>query len=55
MKQFRTILNFELKSYFKNKVFFGITIALVVLIVAVMFFPNIMTFFKSDDGSEEPE
>lgn len=55
MKQFRTILNFELKSYFKNKVFVGITIALVVLIVAVMFFPNIMTFFKSDDGSEQPE
>ena len=55
MKQFRTILNFELKSYFKNKVFVGITIALVVLIVAVMFFPNIMTFFKGDDGSEQPE
>lgn len=55
MKQFRTILNFELKSYFKNKVFVGITIALVVLIVAVMFFPNIMAFFKSDDGSEQPE
>ena len=55
MKQFGTILNFELKSYFKNKVFVGITIALVLLIVAVMFFPNIMAFFKSDDGSEQPE
>ena len=55
MKQFRTILNFELKSYFKNKVFVGITIALVVLIAVVMFFPNIMAFFKSDDSSEQPE
>lgn len=51
MKQFKTILNFELKSYFKNKVFVGITVALVVLIAAAMFFPNIMAFFKSDDGA----
>ncbi len=52
MKQFKTILNFELKSYFKNKVFVGITVALVALIAAAMFFPNIMAFFKSDDGAE---
>lgn len=52
MKQFKTILNFELKSYFKNKVFVGITVALVLLIAAAMFFPNIMAFFKSDDGAE---
>lgn len=52
MKQFKTILNFELKSYFKNKVFVGITVALVLLIAAAMFFPNIMEFFKSDDGAE---
>lgn len=55
MKQFKTILNFELKSYFKNKVFVGITVALVVLIAAAMFFPNIMAFFKSDDGAEQEQ
>lgn len=55
MKQFKTILNFELKSYFKNKVFVGITVALVVLIAAAMFFPNIMAFFKSGDGAEQEQ
>ena len=55
MKQFKTILNFELKSYFKNKVFVGITVALVVLIAAAMFFPNIMAFCKSDDGAEQEQ
>lgn len=55
MKQFKTILNFELKSYLKNKVFIGITAAAVVLIAAAMFFPNIMAFFKSDDGAEQEQ
>lgn len=55
MKQFKTILNFELKSYFKNKVFVGITVALVVLIAAAMFFPNIMAFLRSGDDSEQQE
>lgn len=55
MKQFGTILNFELRNYFKNKVFVGITIALVVLIAAAMFFPNIMAFFQSDDSAAGQE
>ena len=55
MRQFKTILNFELKSYLKNKVFIGITAAAVVLIAAAMFFPNIMAFFKSDDGAEQEQ
>ncbi len=51
MKQFGTILKFELKSYFKNKVFVGVTIFLVALIAVVMFFPRIMEAF--DSGEEE--
>ncbi|MBO5303665.1 MAG: ABC transporter permease [Lachnospiraceae bacterium] len=53
MKQFGTILKFELKSYFKNKVFVGLTIALVALIAVLMFFPKIMTAFDSDDSETE--
>ena len=48
MKQFGKILNFELKSYFKNKVFVGITIFLVVLIAVVMCFPRIIAAFGDD-------
>lgn len=48
MKQFGTILKFELKSYFKNKVFVGITIFLAVLIAAVMFFPRISGLLAKD-------
>lgn len=53
MKQFGTILKFELKSYFKNKVFVGLTIALVALIAVVMFFPRIMTSFENDESVAE--
>ena len=42
MKQFWTILKFELQSYLKNKIFVGITVLLVGLIAVVMFFPSIM-------------
>ena len=41
MKQFKTILKFELLNYIKNKVFVGITIFLVAAIAVVMFFPYI--------------
>lgn len=41
MNQFGTILKFELLSYLKNKTFLGITIFLVVVIAAVMFFPRV--------------
>ena len=52
MKQFSKILKFELKSYFKNKAFVGITIFLVLLIAVVMFFPRISALFKSDDTTD---
>ena len=41
MKQFGTILGFELKHYLKNKIFVGITLVMIVLITGVMFFPRI--------------
>lgn len=53
MKQFRTVLGFELKYYFKNKVFVGVTIALVLLIAGVMFFPRIAASF--DTGADHAQ
>lgn len=52
MKQFKNILKFELKSYFTNKIFVGVTIFLVVAIAGVMFFPRITEAFESkeDEG-----
>lgn len=52
MKQFGKILKFELKYYFKNKIFVGVTIFLVLAIAAVMFFPRITTLFETDDTSD---
>lgn len=52
MKQFGKILKFELKYYFKNKIFVGITIFLVLAITAVMFFPRITALFETDDTSD---
>ena len=51
MKRFKTILNFELKGYFTNKVFVGVTIFLVLAIVIVMFFPRITDAIDSLGGS----
>ena len=52
MKQFGKILKFELKYYFKNKIFVGVTIFLVLAIAAVMFFPRITALFETDDTSD---
>lgn len=56
MTQFRKILKFELKYYFKNKIFVGITLFLVLAIAAVMFFPRAAGIFrnnkKADTASE---
>ncbi len=54
MKKFRTILGFELANYFKNKIFVGVTIVLVVLIAAVMFFPRFSQLFDKDQPEELP-
>ncbi|MBQ8321745.1 MAG: ABC transporter permease [Clostridia bacterium] len=50
MKQFSKILKFELMGYMKNKVFVGVTIFLVAAIALVMFIPNIISLFGSDEG-----
>lgn len=53
MKQFKTILKFELNGYLKNKVFVGITIFLVMAIAIAMFIPNILSFFRSDNKTTD--
>lgn len=56
MKQFGKILKFELKYYFKNKVFIGVTAFLMVLIAVVMFFPRMTASFETGDTSaDRPE
>ncbi len=55
MKQFGKIFKFELKYYFKNKVFVGITLFLVIAIAAVMFFPRVSAYFKKDDTEAPAE
>ncbi len=53
MKQFGKILKFELKGYLRNKAFVGITVFLVAVIAFVMFLPNIISFFSSDDDTAD--
>ncbi len=55
MKRFRTVLKFELRGYFTNKVFVGVTVALMVLIAAVLFFPCAAEFFTGIFGDGEAE
>lgn len=55
MKQFRTILKFELKHYFKNKVFVGTTIFLMVVISAVMCYPRLSVMFDDKDAGNAPQ
>lgn len=55
MKQFKTILYFELKYYFKNKVFVGVTVFLVLLIAAVMFFPRISDALHAEGRTDAEE
>lgn len=52
MKQFGTILKFELKTYAKNKAFVGITIFLMLVIAVVMFLPQITSLFSSGEATD---
>ena len=52
MKQFGTILKFELKTYAKNKAFVGVTIFLVLVIAVVMFLPQITSLFSSGEATD---
>ncbi len=55
MRQFGTIFKFELKSYLKNKIFVGVTVLLVAVIAAVMFFPSLMDGIGGTAGGSESE
>lgn len=55
MKQFKTILSFEIKNYFKNKAFVGVTLFLVGAIAVGMFFPRISAAFKNEDKPASDE
>ena len=55
MKQFGKILKFELKYYFKNKIFVGVTVFLVLLIAGVMFFPRISALLNTNEKETETE
>lgn len=55
MKQFGKIFWFELSSYFRNKIFAGVTVVLVLLIAAVLFFPRIADVFETEDSGDLPE
>lgn len=52
MKQFKTILGFELGNYCRNKVFVGTTVIICLLICAVMFFPRVMDSFEDDTDTQ---
>ncbi len=41
MKQFLSVLRFELKGYFKNKVYMGMTLAFALIVAVVLSFPTI--------------
>lgn len=55
MKQFFTVFKFEIKNYFKSKAYIGITIALVLVIAAVLFFPQIKSLFATGDSDNVTE
>lgn len=50
MKQFGIIFKFELVNYLKNKIFIGVTVFLVAVIAAVMFFPGILDLINGKDA-----
>ncbi len=53
MKQFKTILGFELANFFKSKAFIGITLAFVLILGVVMFFPRIQSLIGSDEITDD--
>lgn len=55
MKQFMTVLRFELNNYFKNKSFVITTVLLALLLVAVIIVPTLIPGLLGDDSSEGDE
>ena len=54
MKQFKTILGFELKNYLTNKIFAGVTLFLIIAMAALLFFPQIKSLFVSGSDDASP-
>ena len=48
MKQFLSVLRFELNGYFKSKVYLIMTVLFVVVLMVVLSFPNIKAMFQKD-------
>lgn len=55
MKQFLTVLKFELNNYFKNKSFLLTTILLIVLAVGIIAVPGVLMGRDSGSGGDETE
>ena len=53
MKQFKTIMGFELKSFIRNKGFIFTTLFLVVALGVLMFLPNILSVTSSSEEETE--
>lgn len=53
MKQFWTILKFELDGYFKNKIFIGVTVFMVAALAVLIFIPNIKSLFTNQNRKTE--
>ncbi|MEG1048991.1 MAG: ABC transporter permease [Oscillospiraceae bacterium] len=51
MKQFFTILKFELSAYFKNKLFMGLTLVFVLAVAGVLSFPRISGLLQKEDAA----
>lgn len=55
MKQFKTILKFELDNYFKSKSYVISTILITLVAAIIMFIPRIADDFKSEKKSDKTE
>ena len=55
MRQFRTILGFELQNYFKNKIFVSVTIIIMLAVAGVMFYPRVASFFTQGNEAGQSD
>lgn len=55
MKQFFNIFKFEFGSYLKNKVFIGVTLALILVVGVVLFWPRISNAVGFGDSTESSD
>jgi ABC-2 type transport system permease protein len=52
MNQFLSVLRFEIRGYLKNKVYMGMTVALVLVVAIVLSFPALKGMFTQSAGSD---